>query len=275
MLPHSNSCARRARIRKVRDAPVTFPLALQRPRRSLDAEHDVASIIGRIDAEESRDRYLFVAAMLGVGKADVDRGAFEVVLENEVDDTADGVGAVHGRRTARNDLDALDRRRGNRVGVDDHGGVDRHGATTVDQHEVTVRAEAAQTDRRYADRVRGRLLHVRRRELRDGGRELRQAVQDRLDADRGRLIEHLLIDRQDRCIRREVLAADARARDGHLIEHVLLGEHVPRRPDRKRRRHDDGAGGGQKTRFDYLAMRSSARRRQCDAATLERQTTMR
>ena len=212
--------------------------------------------------------------MLGVGIADIDRGAFEVVLENEVDDTADGVGTVHGRRTARNDLDALDCRRGNRVGVDHHGGIDRHGATTVDQHEVTVRTEAAQTDRRYTDRVRGRLLHVRRRELRDGGRELRQAVQDRLDADRGRLIEHLLVDRQDRCIRREVLAADTRARDGHLIEHVLLGEHFPCRPaasaDATRmvpeadRRLDLILGDSVVGRLPTL-----------DAETLERRTTMR
>ena len=62
---------------------------------------------------------------------------------------------------------------GNRVRIDDHRRVDRHRAPAVDEHEVPVRAEAAQADRRCADRVGGRLLHVARRELRDGGHELR------------------------------------------------------------------------------------------------------
>ena len=84
----------------------------------------------------------------------VDRRAFEIVLQDEVDDAADRVRAVHGRRAARDRLDALDRGRRNRVHVDDHRALTGMPAA-VDQHQVAVRAEAAQVDSADADRAVG------------------------------------------------------------------------------------------------------------------------
>ena len=79
-----------------------------------------------------------------------------------------GASAVYGRGTAGDQLDALDRRRRDHVRVDKHLRVERLRALAVDQHEVTIRTEAAQADERSADTVLSRVLNVGGRELGDG-----------------------------------------------------------------------------------------------------------
>ena len=190
--------ARDAGVRVVREAPIPLPKVLLGSTCPLHSDHDVAALVGHIGTDERGDRDLLGAAVLGVAEADVDIRAFEVVLQNEIDYAADGVGAVYGRGTPRDHLDARDCGRRNRIRVDDHRRIDRHRALTVDENEVSIRTEAAQADRRCADRVGGRLLRIERRELRDGRNELRQLIQNRLDADRARLFERGLGDRRNR-----------------------------------------------------------------------------
>jgi hypothetical protein len=157
-----------------------------------------------------------------VAVAHVDVGALEVVFEHEVDDAADRVRAVHGGRAASDDLDASDRRSRNRVRVDDHRRVDRHAALAVDEHQVAVRAEAAQAQRAGTDRVIRGLLDVGRRELRERWNELRQLVEHFLDADRARVLERSLVDRRDRTVGGEILALNARARDRDFLQGLRL-----------------------------------------------------
>jgi hypothetical protein len=80
-----------------------------------------------------------------------DLDPFEVLLHDEVDDARDGIGAVHGRGAARQDVDALDHRgrdlvdvRGDGRGL--HTAVGH--APAVDQDQRSVRAEAAQVQGR-------------------------------------------------------------------------------------------------------------------------------
>src|SRR5690606_24108008 len=123
-----------ARVRIVPHPPIAFPQKLLRSGRTLDAEQEVAAIGSQ--AYEARDRDFLITAVLGISEAKTDLRTLEIVLQNEVDDTADGVRAVHGRRAARDHLDTLDRGGGDGVRVHYHRRVDRHRAPPVDQNEI-------------------------------------------------------------------------------------------------------------------------------------------
>ena len=101
----------------------------------------------KADARVSAPAPFCIAARLNV-----EVETLEVLFQDEVDDAGDGVGAVHRRRATRDDLDALDRRSRDRVHVDGHRRVDRHGSIAVEQHEISVCTETTQADRGRARR---------------------------------------------------------------------------------------------------------------------------
>src|SRR6201999_4414407 len=82
----------------------------------------------------------------------VDLDAFEVRVQYEVDDTRDGVGAVHSRGAAREDVHALDQSGGDLIDVREVTTVAlaRAQAATVDEHQGALRSQTAQVDGRGA-----------------------------------------------------------------------------------------------------------------------------
>ena len=122
--------------------------------RHFDAEHDVAAAVAAIRAEQRGRACLTGLAVVHRAVLNVEVDAFEVLPRDEVDDSGYGVGAVHGRRAACDDLDALDRGGRDRVQVDGHRRVDGHRPIAVEEHEVAVRAEAAKAHHRRARRGR-------------------------------------------------------------------------------------------------------------------------
>ncbi len=191
---------------------------------------------------------------------EVEVDALEVLLENEVDDTRDRVRAVHRRRAARDHLDALDRRRRNRVQVDRHRGVDRHRAIAVEQHEVAIGSEPAKAQRGRAGRGRrarvDELAVGHLRVARGRGNELRQLIQRVLDRDRALLLERRRVDRLDRAVGLVVAPHDARARDDDLFRLLLRGGFLRARrlnDDDRRQGEGDGNGAGELAQLQRAA----------------------
>src|SRR5690606_29026893 len=90
----------------------------------------------------------------------------EILLEDEVYDTRDGVGTVNRRAPARDNIDTLDQRRRNSVEVDDLGGVERNIATTIHQNQRPGGTQITQVHRgdaaaRIVVRTAGRTCHLR------------------------------------------------------------------------------------------------------------------
>src|SRR5690606_27637668 len=100
--------------------------------------------------------------------------------------------------------------RRNGVDVNRHAGVARRGAATVDEHDVTVRADATERDGGRARRVgRSRLdvAALRRVLFRD---ELRQLVEVDLDRRGAGVLKQIFAHRHDRAVRLVILALNAR-----------------------------------------------------------------
>src|SRR6185437_6290500 len=104
-------------------------------------------------AHEDGPSELVAVARLGDAVLHVDLQALEVLLQDEVRDTADRIGAVYGGGATGDDLDAIDHRRRNAVDVRHHERVDGRRAVAIDQYETAVRAEAAQRDRGDTDGI--------------------------------------------------------------------------------------------------------------------------
>ena len=199
--------------------------------RDLEPEHDVAAPVARIDAEQTRRARLAGLTVLHRAVLHVEVHAFEILARDEVHDAGHGVGAVHRGGAARDDLDALDRGRRDRVQVDGHRRVDGHRTIAVEQHEVAIRAEAAQAQHR------GARCHRRAREdelavldlrvTRRRGHELRELVQRVFHRDRALRLERGSVDRLDRAVRFIVAPDDARTRDDYFLERRLLLGFLP------------------------------------------------
>ncbi len=198
-----------------------LPIAIARPdfatRRVFEAHEHVALVVGEVRAVHARDSHLLAVAFHRLAVAHVEVDALVVLLQDEVHDAGHRVGAVHRRCAARDRLDSRDGGRRNRVDADRAERVHWHAAAAIDQNEVTVRAEAAQAQGRRTRSVRRARLHVRGRERRDGRHELRHLVHDRLEADRHRVVERVFLDREDRAVRFEIAADDARPGDGDFF----------------------------------------------------------
>ncbi len=211
-------------MRGVRVRPgVRVEVALPLRRRStvvvLHPHRHVALAVGDRGAHERVGAQLVAVARLGDAVLHIDLHTLKILLHDEVRDAADGVGAVHRRGAARDDLDAVDHCCRDGVDVGHHQGVDRGRAVTVDQHQAAVGAEAAQRDGGDADGVDGRGLHVKLCRHRSLGRVVvRQCVQVRLEIQAGSLLDLIGADRDQGAARLEVGPPDARAGDCYLLE---------------------------------------------------------
>src|SRR5262249_51806382 len=122
------------------------------------------SRVGVIGSEQT----LYVAAVLLVlteAVLAIDLNAFEVLLEDEIDDARYGIRAIGGGRAARHDINALDQGHWYLVNVGRDilvGGAGVTGAEppSIDQHERALGAQAAQVDRREASGCRQRARGV-------------------------------------------------------------------------------------------------------------------
>src|SRR5690606_15651860 len=102
----------------------------------------------------------FAVTDLGGAVLGVDFEAFEVVTQDEVGHTADGVGTVHGRGTAGDHFDALDQGRGDGVDVRHHQSIDRGRTLAVYQYQVAVGTETTQRHGGDTHGAYSRDLHV-------------------------------------------------------------------------------------------------------------------
>ena len=146
----------------------------------------------------------------------VERETFILVIENIVDRARDRIGAIDWRTFSRHDVNRLDQRGGDDVGVNLRAGgcraeqrrrVRRNHAAPVDQGQRPVRTEAEIVDEVDALAKRG-LPAVRRHRTAD----LRQGVERVGDVDEVTLINEFAVDRGRRREAREVGVADTRAR---------------------------------------------------------------
>ena len=117
-----------------------------------DRSHHVVAVFGKVTEARHHRGADDVAATLfgGVGNA-LHRDAGEVTTQDEVDHTADGVGAIQRRRAVFQHFNAVHCRQRNRVEID-HTAVKtvRRHTATVKQHQCCVRALAAKVGGRDA-----------------------------------------------------------------------------------------------------------------------------
>src|SRR5690606_34931317 len=145
-------------------------------------------------------------ALLGEAILATHDNTVEVVAQVEVGHAGKGVRTVHRRGAAGDDIDAVEQEGRNGVEVGDLRRIEEHVAAAVDQHQVPLRAQAAQVEGGdAAARVVG--------EGRRAGNDLRQRVDDVFDGGRTGQREFLVLDDRQRAGRGEVAAQDARAGD--------------------------------------------------------------
>ena len=186
----------------------------------LEAEHGVE--IAPLAATDQLHALVVAAALLGTADLHADVESFVFLLQHDVDDAGDRIGAVHGRGAAAEDLDAIDHH------ARDVGEVDRvdravvsdrivGDAMAVDEHQGVVRPESAQVQhiRRRGERAAEILALHAARVLRDLGQHV-EHVTETAGVDVGTL------DHGDRCRPLDLRARDARAGDRDLLELARL-----------------------------------------------------
>src|SRR6202043_505618 len=122
------------------------------------------SCVGIIRTQQTLD-IAIVLVVLAEAVLPIDLNAFEVLLENEIDDACDGIGAIGGRRSTRHYIDPLDQRHRYLVYIGRDILIGGAGVTSaepapVDQHERALRTQAAQVHRREASGRRQRARRV-------------------------------------------------------------------------------------------------------------------
>ncbi len=187
----------------------------------LHPDHDVAAVVEPVHAHEGADTRFRAVTLEGITVLDIDVQPLEILLEDEVDDTRQGVRTVHCGGAACDGLDTLHCELWNRVDVDGVVRVPRLAAAAIDHHQVAVGAQAAQVQ---GDRARsecgGALDTVG--ELRVLRHELRLLIENDVEADRRVVVELVLAEGDDRAGCLEVARArNARARDRDLGEPLI------------------------------------------------------
>jgi hypothetical protein len=163
------------------------------------------------------DERVVVVALAGHAGLGLRAEALVVLLEHEVHDAGDGIGTVDRRCAARDDVDALEQVRWNRIRVDRQctvGTCDM--ASAIDEHQRALLAEATQieeVDAGSADEAR----RVGARESAAQRRQVIQRVADRRDTRGQQLLGRQLGDWSRRL---DVAVRDARAGDDNLF-HVF------------------------------------------------------
>jgi hypothetical protein len=212
-------------------------------------QHVAAAIVGEAAAPCERGVSLATVALGSFAVVDLCLEAFEILVEDHVDDARDGVGPVLRRGAARHDLGPLDEHRRDQRQVDGAAFRGRNDAFRVDQRQrprAEERIQAAQICELRAD-VEVADADVRLGEER---RVLRQRPNDVADVGQAQVLDLLRIDRGQRLRRIETATADARARDNDLLGVLRSCE--------QRRRRD---GGGQNGQTQVGAARRLASRR--------------
>jgi hypothetical protein len=102
------------------------------------------SCVGIIGTQQTLD-HAVVLVVLGEAVLPIDLDAFEVLLENEIDDAGDGIGAIGGGRATRHHIDPLDQRHRYLVDIGRDiliggAGVTGTEPAPVDQHERALGA---------------------------------------------------------------------------------------------------------------------------------------
>ena len=139
-----------------------------------------------------------------------------VLVQDEVDHPADGVRAVGGRRPAGHDLDPLDQRLREGVGVDLPGRGRNHRALPVEQDQRPAGSERPKVER--ADPGGAVAERARRIGRRDRAGHRGQRVDEICDIGRGRCGDFLRPQDVDRRRRVKAVAGDARAGHHHLLQ---------------------------------------------------------
>ena len=201
-----------ARVQHLRLAVVAVAVEDRIAGEPLRREHDAAAFSS--GAEDEVEVVRVRAFVFREVRADLECRAVEVLAQDDVDDAAEGVGAVDGRGAVREHLDAFDG--GERNGVEIHRGgagerIARH-AAPVDENRRAIRAEPAQIHQRdLAEAAAGAFAEGAEGVV--GG--VAQQIGNVLQA--GELDLRPVEDR-DRIRRVGDLAADARAGDDHRLD---------------------------------------------------------
>ena len=159
---------------------------------------------------------LAIHAVVRIGRVGARQfGAFEITLQQDVDDACDRVRTVHGGRTAGHDFDMIDHGRRDRIQIDRAGDAGRHIALAIDQHEGAVRAQAAQ---RYLRRAVGGDVEagVHSTDV------LRKLVQQLFGVDGALQLDFLATDDGNGRGRIQAGLRNARTRDHHGFDGLVL-----------------------------------------------------
>ncbi len=144
----------------------------------LDGCGDVATIAREVDAADESHAVVRHAAVFELTELPEGLKAFEVGLQLHVDHAGNGVGAVYGRASHREIVDAVDQDRGNEIEIDlraggrgseDVGGVRIDHATSVHQRQRAIAAEPEAVHEADARSVVG-LVSFRRHTRPEAGR---------------------------------------------------------------------------------------------------------
>jgi len=108
------------------------------------AQYDVAFAISEVGTHHHGNAVLITIAGFSGTVLAINLKTFEVVAQDEVGNSTDSVGTVHGRSTTGDGFNALHQRRRDAVDVSYHQGIDWSGAFAVDKYQAAVGAEAAQ-----------------------------------------------------------------------------------------------------------------------------------
>ena len=167
----------------------------------LSVQYHVTAPVCEVAADGDIEAVQLRIALFGLFAVEVQRDAFEVILEDEVHDAGKRVGTVNSGCTAGQHLNALDQRRRDVVDVDRAALGRRNGARPIEQDQRPVGTEAAKVDRRRAVArvVRGAVKTWH---------HLRHGVEQLLGVHRGRQLDLIRAQRGDRSVCFEVGPAD-------------------------------------------------------------------
>ncbi len=110
------------------------------------AEHHVAAAVGVVRPEQCAELILLPVPFLRDAVGRVELRALEVFLRDDVDHARDGVGTVHGGRTAGDHFHVAYGGGRNRVEIHGEAAVDRLHAPAIDEHEIAIGAQVPQVD---------------------------------------------------------------------------------------------------------------------------------
>ena len=111
-------------------------------------ESDIAPLARQVPAESHRQGALPSVSVFGQPVLRVHSQTFEIPAQDEVHHAGHGVGAVHRRRAAREDFDAIDQEVGDGPDIHGRGALQATDmAAAIDENQGPFRAESAQVER--------------------------------------------------------------------------------------------------------------------------------